>query len=233
MVNLYSMDKLLEGYATNQRVKRILDNFNIHFIPVINIDGYEFTHTNARLWRKNRKLNSPGIFGVDINRNWPYRWGGQGSSSDPRSDVYHGTGPASEIETKNIIAFANLLAPNIKAAVDFHSYSELLLRPWQWTNGQAPEELKLRALGLKLQNAIRGVHGKVYRNIRGSELYVHSGAMVDFWYQEVKVPSFTIELRPDPSSPYGFILPPQFILPTAQENFGAVIEMCEGALEWN
>jgi len=230
MVNLYAMSKFLEEYSRNDRVRNVLDKMNLHFIPVINVDGYEFSHTNARLWRKNRRNNRPhNSFGVDINRNWPYQWGGQGSSSNPAADTYHGVSPASEIETQNIINYAKA-HPSIKAAIDFHSYSELILRPWQYSNNQSPDEAKLFALGAKLQTSIQRVHSKRYQNIRGSQLYVHSGAMVDFWYHEVKVPSFTVELRPDQFSGHGFILPPQFIIPTCEENFPAVIDMCEGAL---
>jgi hypothetical protein len=70
----------------------------------------------------------------------------------------------------------------IDAAIDFHSYSQLLLRPWQWSSQPCPDEEGLRKLGDKMENSIRNNGRMTYRNIRGSQLYVHSGAMVDFFY---------------------------------------------------
>ena len=131
MVTLYIMKRLLDEYhAGNQRVKKILDNIHIHFLPVNNVDGYEYTHTTNRLWRKNRRLNTPSTsIGVDINRNWPFQWNGPGSSADPGSDVYRGIfifnlskgpSPGSEVEVQNVIKYFNTTKFN--GAVDFHSY---------------------------------------------------------------------------------------------------------------
>ena len=91
---------------------------------------------------------------------------------------FKGPSPASEIEVKNVINYFN--STKIHAAIDFHSYSQLLLRPWQYSNNQCPDEVGLRDLGAKMEASIRRNGGQTYRNIRGSQLYVHSGAMVDF-----------------------------------------------------
>jgi len=229
--NLYILTTLLEQYrANNARVRRIFGALNFHFLPVINPDGYEFSHTNQRLWRKNRRNNTPhNSFGVDLNRNWPFAWGGQGSSSDPGSDVYHGRSPASEPEVQNIIRYFN--EQRISAAIDFHSYSQLLLRPWQHTTASCPDEAGLSALGAKMATAIQQNGGKVYRNIRGSQLYVHSGGMVDFFYGTKKIWGYTFELRPGQGEPGGFILPPQFIVPTGIENYHAILDFCEKTME--
>jgi murein tripeptide amidase MpaA len=228
MTTLYIVQRMLTEFkAGNARVVKLFSRFNFHLVPVLNPDGYEYTHTNARMWRKNRRANGPpsGSFGVDMNRNWPIRWGGPGASTDPRSDTYMGTSPASEPETQNVIKYFN--QTGFAAALDFHAYSQLLLRPWQWSSASCPDETKLNALGAKMVEAIRVNGAQTYRNIRGSQLYVHSGAMVDYFYGEKKILGYTVELRPTSSSSYGFVLPPQFIVPTGIENYFGVLDYFE------
>jgi len=227
MTTLYILATLLPQYrAGNTRVRRIIQAFNFHILPVINPDGYEFSHTSQRLWRKNRRNNTPHpSFGVDLNRNWPFQWGGRGASTDPNSDVFQGRSPASEPEVQNIIRYFDQNV--ITAAIDFHSFSQLLLRPWQYTEAGTADEAGLTALGARMATAILQNGGQTYRNIRGSQLYVHSGAMVDFFYGQKKIWGYTIELRPAQGQPGGFILPPQFIVPTGVENYNAILEFCE------
>ena len=133
-----------------------------------------------------------------------------------------GTKPASEIETQNVIKFFN--ETKIDGALDFHSYSQLLLRPWQWTTSSSPDESGLMSLGEKMAKAIQA-NGEPYRNIRGSQLYVHSGAMVDFFYGDKKIFGYTVELRD--RGRYGFALPPSLILPTCVENYFGSLEFIE------
>ncbi|MFN7162026.1 MAG: M14 family metallopeptidase, partial [Fimbriimonadales bacterium] len=84
-VVLYFAYRLVSEYETDVRVREYLDRMEIYVVPVVNPDGYVFTHTTNRLWRKNRRYlgrNFWGqpVYGVDLNRNWAYVWGGQGSS---------------------------------------------------------------------------------------------------------------------------------------------------------
>src|SRR5690606_33739531 len=129
---LYQMTQLLEKYKSgDELIKQILDKLNFHFIPVVNVDGYQYTWDVERLWRKNRRRNNDGSYGVDLNRNWPYAWKGPGGSDIPSSETYRGPSPGSELEVSSIIRYFNT-TPNIVIAVDYHSYSQLILRPWQY-----------------------------------------------------------------------------------------------------
>lgn len=186
------MERLLKDFKQgNQRVKKLFEKYTFAFVPVLNVDGYEYTHTNARLWRKNRRNNRPhNSFGVDLNRNWPYKWGGRGASREPSSDTYMGPSAASEIETQNVIRFFK--DNKVSAAIDIHSYSQLLLRPWQYIETKCPDEDELRKLGQKMVDGIKNNGNQVYRNIQGSQLYVHSGAMVDYFYGENQVYGYTM-----------------------------------------
>lgn len=162
--------------------------------------------------------------GVDLNRNWAYHWVGEGSSTDPCSDVYRGAAANSEPETQCIVEYFKQ-NPRIVAAIDFHSYGELILRSWQCCRSQTPDEKGLMELGAKIQAGIKSVHGRTYRNIQGTQLYPHSGAMVDFFYGIQKIYGYTIELRGSSFAP-----PASEIIRAAQENFESILIMSEYAL---
>ncbi len=125
---------LLENYNTSADVKSIVDNAEIFFVPCVNPDGYVYNQTTnpngGGMWRKNRSNNSSGSKGVDLNRNYGYKWGYDniGSSNQSSSDTYRGTSAFSEPETQCI----RLLCKRTKftAAINNHSYSNVLIYPW-------------------------------------------------------------------------------------------------------
>jgi len=88
-----------------------------YILPVINPDGYEYTFMSDRLWRKNRrKVGRSGCSGVDLNRNFGYRWGGKGSSTDVCRETFSGSGPFSEPETAAIRNFFDASSANFKVS---------------------------------------------------------------------------------------------------------------------
>ena len=143
MTIMYYMYYLLENYGTNPEVTYLVNNREIYFIPCINPDGYEYNRsTNPNgggMWRKNRRLNSGGSYGIDLNRNFAYMWGinNTGSSGDPTSETYRGTAPFSEPETQAIRDFTN--SKNFKTTLNYHTYSNLLLYPWGYVNTPTPD----------------------------------------------------------------------------------------------
>lgn len=129
---LYYMWWLLENYGTDAEATYLVNNRELHFVPVVNPDGYVYNETIAPagggLWRKNRKDNGNGCVGVDINRNYAYNWGDLGGASDdPCSDVYHGEGAFSEPETRNIRDFVAEIQPSI--GFSCHTYGDVILFP--------------------------------------------------------------------------------------------------------
>jgi len=142
MMNLmYYMWYLMENYATDPKVKNIVDNTELYFIPIVNPDGYlynESTNPNGGgFWRKNRR-NNGGSFGVDLNRNYGYQWGLNdiGSSPSPSSDVYRGPSAFSEPETQMVRDFVQ--SHNFVNAFNNHAYSNLMIHPWGFTATPAP-----------------------------------------------------------------------------------------------
>ena len=107
-MNRRLMHYVIDGYGTDPAITRLLDTTELWFLPVANPDGYDYTFTEGnRQWRKNlRDNNGDGQItvgdGVDLNRNFAEKWGydNEGSSDDPASDTYRGTGQNSEPETK-------------------------------------------------------------------------------------------------------------------------------------
>jgi len=233
----YIADTLVETYKRGNDT--LINNFTreveLTVAWDINPDGYVYSwQTGGRQWRKNRKTN-PGssCIGVDCNRNFNDHWNGGGSSSDPCSDTFMGQSAASENEVRGVqslFAEAQRSAPII-GAIDWHSYSQLILRPYGWTNSLCPDETVLSQIGNKMRDDIAGVHGKAYTSQRSYQLYQTSGSASDYYYGTIatnangnfKIASYTIELRPGSNnSTVGFNLPPAEILPTGQENWAAM-----------
>jgi len=226
---MYIADRLLAAYGTDARVTALLDRASIDVIPVCNPDGYIHTWTTNRLWRKNRRINGDGTFGVDLNRNWAFQWGGGGASTVPNDDTYRGPSPFSEPESA---ALRDYFIANTALAghIDFHSYSQLVLSPWGYTTASAPNNEAFLALGNEMKDAIRRTNGVNYTvGPIASTLYVASGSSVDHAYGAHGVPSYTIEVRD--TGTYGFVMPVGEILPNATENFQAALELADATVD--
>ncbi|NCN42094.1 zinc carboxypeptidase, partial [bacterium] len=120
---------LVKNYETNPQIKQLLDTREVYIAPVINPDGHIHDYSNGirgSMWRKNRRRNNDGTYGVDLNRNYGYQWGTGGSSSTPSSDTYKGVAPFSEAETANLKFFVDS-QPRMTMLLTFHTFSELIL----------------------------------------------------------------------------------------------------------
>ena len=214
-------DDLLAGAATDP-AREWLQEGEIWVAPMVNPDGHEFTRTDNRLWRKNRRRNANGSFGVNPNRNYGYMWGtldNNTTSSVASDDTYFGPRAFSEPETR---AVRNLVARELFGGVlTYHSYSQLILYPWGHTEKEITDVADLREmrdLADEMQRLIGGVHGKTYVAKQSSGLYLTAGDTTDWTYGEYDIPSFTVELRPATVMEGGFILPADQIQPCWEEN---------------
>ncbi len=135
---LYFMWFLLENYAIDPQIRYIVDNAELYFIPCLNPDGYVFNQTSnpngGGFWRKNRRLNQDGSFGVDLNRNYAYFWGmnNAGSSPIPSSQTYRGPEPFSEPELQALRDF--MLEHDFIFVQNYHTHGNLLIYPWGYDN---------------------------------------------------------------------------------------------------
>ena len=192
-------------------VRQWLADGEIWVAPMVNPDGHEFTRTDTRLWRKNRRRNANGSIGVDPNRNYGYMWGTldiNTSSQVPSDDTYVGPRAFSEPETR---AVRNLVAGQLFAGVlTYHSYSQLILYPWGYTAdpiADPADRAELRQLGAEHAATDPRCARPDLHRAAGVGLYPTAGDTVDWVYGEYDVPSFTVELRPATAMDGGFILP--------------------------
>lgn len=228
MVPMWIADRLVYEYDANSTIQSIVDRVEFFIIPVVNLDGFVYSWTpNNRLWRKNRRLNAGGCYGVDDNRNYAAGWGGGGSSSNPCSDTYRGTAAFSEPETAAMRDFA-IARPQIVAVQSYHSYSQLFMSPFGYTSSLPPDNATFLEVDAASAQAIAAVHGVSYGyGPIYSTIYQASGGDTDWYYAAEGIYSFTTELRD--TGAYGFELPAGQIIPTCEESFAAAMYLAEWA----
>jgi murein tripeptide amidase MpaA len=227
---VYIITQLITQYSTNSAVKALLDATTFHFIPMVNPDGYVYTWggTSQRLWRKNRRLVTGTTYGVDLNRNWNDHWGGEGSSGTPSSDTYRGTAPFSEPESTAVSNYVTANRP-FAGAIDYHSYSQLILRPYGWTTALPPNDAQAKLVGDTIRARILAVNNVAYTSQPSWALYYTTGSAQDWYYSQASIPlSYTIELRD--TGTYGFQLPANQIKPTGAENWAGFLYFAQTAI---
>jgi murein tripeptide amidase MpaA len=173
------MHYYLDNYGKDSRVTKIVDSTELWFVLSANPDGYDYTFSpdGDRLWRKNlRDVNGDGQTapgdGIDLNRNFPYKWGydDEGSSPQPANETYRGAGPGSEPETRAIDSLEKRIG--FDYGINYHSASELLLYGvgWQVATPTPDDVLYTSLAGTPENSAIPGYYPQV-----SSELYTTNG----------------------------------------------------------
>ncbi len=225
MTVMYFADQLVAGYGSDPRITSLLNSVEVIIVPVMNPDGYTYTWTNDRMWRKNRRDNGNGSFGVDLNRNWGYQWGGEGASASSSNDTYRGPSAFSEPETQVMRDFITA-NPQIRAHIDFHSYSQLILSPWAYTASLPADSATFNLLNAELEAAVESLYGTPYTaGPTYTTIYPASGASSDWTYGARGILGWGWELRD--TGTFGFTLPANQILPTGQETYKAVLGLTE------
>lgn len=147
---IYYMYYLCENYSSNSEIKYLVDNIEMYFVPIVNPDGYKYNEqTNpfgGGMWRKNRRDNFDGSFGVDINRNYGTGWGfnNTGSSAMSSAETYRGTAGFSEPEIQAMRDFSN--AHNFRFAMNYHTYSNLIVYPWGYLSKNCDDSVAYREI---------------------------------------------------------------------------------------
>ncbi|KAJ8932662.1 hypothetical protein NQ314_014539 [Rhamnusium bicolor] len=141
-VALYTINQLVENEAN----RYLIEDVDWIILPVVNPDGYEYSHVNERLWRKTRTLGTL-CDGTDGNRNFDFNWMVTGASSFQCSQTYAGHSAFSEVETRAISNYLLANRANIKLFVDIHSYGNWLLYPWGHTTVPSADAAELQNVG--------------------------------------------------------------------------------------
>ncbi|XP_037623423.1 carboxypeptidase A4 [Sebastes umbrosus] len=223
---VWTANKIATGYGTDASLTSLLNTMDIYMLLLTNPDGYAYTHSNDRMWRKTRSRNSgSSCRGVDPNRNWDAGFGGPGASRNPCSESYHGPSAHSEIEVKNVV---NLIKShgNFKSFISVHAYSQLLMYPHGYSCRDVPHQPELDSVGRAAVQKLTSLYGTRYKV--GSIckiIYQASGGSIDWSYNLGIKYSFAFELRD--TGRYGFILPANQIIPTASETWLALKHIME------
>ncbi len=212
LLSKYYADRI----KTQPEFANFMKNRVIYILPLLNPDGalHDIKGRKYKMWRKNRRENEGSRYiGVDLNRNYDFRWGQGGSSKNPSSDVYMGKAPFSEPETQAIKRFVEN-HKNIKTMISFHTYSELILYPWGGTYDPLPgQELKVFK---KMAETMAQWNN--YKPQQSSDLYVATGDTCDWAYGVHNIFCFTFELTPASRFGGGFYPGAKAIDPTFEEN---------------
>ncbi len=210
---------VLENYATDPEIQTLIDNTELYFIPCVNPDGYIYNQTTnpngGGLWRKNRRNNGGGEFGVDLNRNYGYQWGfnNTGSSPSPSSDTYRGTSGFSEPETQNVRDFC--LAHNFQITLNYHTYGNLLVHPWGYNDQQTIDSVVFRGMASYMTRENNYFAGTGTETVG----YTTNGDSDDWMYGETGTKNKIFSLTPEAGeNSMGFWPPQSAIIDICKEN---------------
>ncbi len=201
---------LLENYGTDAEATYLLDNMELYFVPCINPDGYVFNEVNSPngggMWRKNRRDNGDGTFGVDLNRNYGLSWGfdNSGSSPDPASEVYRGTAAFSEPEIQVVRDFCE--SHDFRLTLNYHTYGNLLIYPWAYEPSfYTPDS----ALFVNYGQLLTRDNGYVYGTADQTVNYVTNGSSDDWMYGEQSTKAKIFAMTPEAGEASDGFWPPE------------------------
>jgi carboxypeptidase T len=217
---IYYLWYLLENYSTDARIKTIIDNTELYFIPCVNPDGYLYNiATNpggGGLWRKNRRNNMDGTYGIDLNRNYGYKWGYDNIGSSPRTmdDTYRGPSAFSEPETRAVKWMAD--NHHFKLCLNFHSYNNDILYPWGYIPSyQTVDSNWFFAYGEYITTPNHYRYGTTNQTLN----YVANGVSDDWMYGDTLGRLKTYAFTPEVGSIVNGFYPPAYqIIPDCQNN---------------
>jgi extracellular matrix protein 14 len=233
-------------------VTKLLNHFDVTILPVLNPDGYDYTFSTDRLWRKTRQETPlPFCPGIDLDRSFVFGWDGNNTSDNPCSEEYAGANPLEAHEAKRLSEWARNQTENnnvtFAAYLDLHSYSQEVLYPYSYTCSVEPPNLEdLEEVALGLAKAFRLTNGHFYgansacegsitlhednddkTSVRTSRLMrrqmeSQGGSALDFFYHDMRV-KYAYQIKLRDTGSYGFLLPKEHIVPTGTEAFESVL----------
>lgn len=176
---IFFMQYLCENYATDPKIRSLVDNREFYIIPCFNPDGWEYNRTSmggaaGGQWRKNRSVTGSTTRGVDLNRNWGVDWGNCGApilgpstscgTSDKTADTYYGTGAFSELETQAVRRFTQ--EHHFVAGFDQHAFGPYYSLPF----GRKSLGHTMPLKGQNFYTAVPAIMG-TYNGMRAADSY--------------------------------------------------------------
>ncbi|XP_036400579.1 carboxypeptidase B2 [Megalops cyprinoides] len=228
---LWFVHYAISFYNLNHDITEMLNNMDIYVLPVMNPDGYKYTWTKNRMWRKNRSRQEDSFcVGADLNRNFDANWCTEGASKRPCDETYCGRFPESEPEAMAVANFLRSHKNVIKLYLSIHSYSQMLLFPYSCSYEEATNHQELNELAHEAAMNIRRYYRNLYKYGPGAKtIYLAPGGSDD-WAYNLGIPySFTFELQD--KGQYGFLLPPKYIAKACNEALTAVKTIAMGVIK--
>ncbi|KAB0796403.1 hypothetical protein PPYR_10464 [Photinus pyralis] len=215
---LFILHELIE----NGENKHMIEKVDWIIIPLANPDGYEYSHTTDRFWRKTRSRISNDCKGVDPNRNFDFHWMKHGASKNLRSQTYAGPCPFSEPETRALSHLIKTNSERIRLYLSIHSCKQCIIYPFGFTKVRPYNGDELHHLAQRVEEAIHKVNGNHYDvGNSPSVLKKTSGSSRDWVYGVAGIDlSYTLELPGGGTR--GFDLPPDEILGVVEEIFAGI-----------
>ena len=228
MTLLYFIERLLQGYGKNAEITYLMRNRQMWFVPVVNPDGYVYNEqtnpTGGGLWRKNRSANSDGSLGVDLNRNYGFKWGydNLGSSPKPPDETYRGSAQFSEPEIRAIRDFVK--SRKFVLTLNYHSFRDMLIYPWGYKNEETAQAPIFKEYAAWMTRINKYGIGTTWETLG----YLTNGEADDWFYGDVQEKNRILSMTPEVGGFVENFWPPQNrIKPLAAENFQANL-----ALAW-
>uniref|UniRef100_A0A2A4J379 Zinc carboxypeptidase A 1 n=1 Tax=Heliothis virescens TaxID=7102 RepID=A0A2A4J379_HELVI len=228
--------------SSDPDVKLMAENIVWHIFPVTNPDGYAYTFSDNRMWRKNRStynhtscamygLSDDISNGIDLNRNFGFLWMSIGASDIPCAETFAGHVEFSEPESRAIANYVTTIKNegHMVYYFAFHSYSQMVLVPYSHVAGstvlEAPNYGDMFEVAIRGMDKLKAVHGTEYEVGTSAEiLYPVSGSSFDWVKGVAEIPIvYLFELRD--VGEFGFLLPPARIIPNNEEIMAGLIEM--------
>uniref|UniRef100_A0A1A9WD12 Peptidase M14 domain-containing protein n=1 Tax=Glossina brevipalpis TaxID=37001 RepID=A0A1A9WD12_9MUSC len=224
---LYIIHQLVENFEKNSN---LLKDYDWIILPVVNPDGYEYTHTNSRMWRKTRRPIDNNCYGTDGNRNFDFHWGEVGASGVSCADTFKGPTAFSEPETRALRDLMHTLSGRAKMYLTLHSYGSYLLYPWGWTSDLPETWKEIDEVAQAGAEAIKKATGNKYTvGSSTNVLYAAAGGSDDYAYAKANIPiAITMEL---PAGGSGFDPSPNQIQPFVEETWVGIKAMAEKVME--
>jgi len=223
---LWAVEELLAGNHDD-----LLEQLQFIIIPVLNVDGYAYSFSNDRLWRKNRRPNSGSTcVGTDLNRNYAVGWGGPGASPQPCSEIFQGPSAFSGPETALIRDLVNKVGDSLVSFWDLHAYGSLWMSAYGYTCANPPDIGEMTAMMQDSTQAVYEVNGRRYDyGPICSTIYQASGSSVDWAYRGTSntiVHSYTSEAFGN-----SFTAPVAYIVPVSTEVWAGIVQTAQNLLE--
>lgn len=175
------IEHILENYSTDPSILKTLTKNTLYIVPCLNPDGFEYSRTHFSFWRKNRRDNGDGTYGVDLNRNFSI---GYQKSTNTSSNVYSGPEPFSEPETRSMKEFVDN-HPNITIALDYHSQGNVFFPAHKFNHEAEIEGTDLNTLCANMNFEIQKVSGRKYGIHRGKPpTNLISGSGREYYYSK-------------------------------------------------